>query len=115
MRREAPRRLADYAPLLFPGLMLLVFFVVPFGTMAAVSFFRRQQGGFYTPDFVLDNYGRFLSPFFGNVLGFSILLAVAVALACVALALPFTFTLSRMARRLQVLWLVALLSVLSLS
>ncbi len=115
MRREAPRRLADYAPLVFPGLMLLVFFVVPFGTMTTVSFFRRQQGGFYTPDFVLDNYGRFLSPFFGNVLGFSILLAVAVALACVALALPFTFTLSRMARRFQVLWLVALLSVLSLS
>jgi putative spermidine/putrescine transport system permease protein len=115
MRREAPRRLADYAPLLFPGLMLLVFFVVPFGTMTVVSFFRRQQGGFYTPDFVLDNYGRFLSPFFGNVLGFSILLAVAVALACVALALPFTFALSRMARRVQVPWLVALLSVLSLS
>ncbi|MDH4061154.1 MAG: ABC transporter permease [Aquincola sp.] len=115
MRREPPRRLADYAPLVFPGLMLLVFFVVPFGTMTAVSFFRRQQGGFYTPDFVLDNYGRFLSPFFGNVLLFSILLAVAVALACVALALPFTFTLSRMARRTQVLWLVAMLSVLSLS
>ncbi len=115
MRREAPRQWADYAPLVFPGLMLLVFFVVPFGTMTAVSFFQRQQGGFYTPAFVLDNYGRFLSPFFGNVLAFSILLAVAVALACVALALPFTFALSRMARHVQVLWLVALLSVLSLS
>lgn len=115
MRREAPTRTADYAPLVFPGLMLLVFFVLPFGTMTAVSFFRREQGGFYTPDFVLSNYERFLSPFFGNVLGFSMLLAVAVALACVALALPFTFLLSRMARRLQIVWLVALLSVLSLS
>lgn len=115
MRREAPTRAADYAPLVFPGLMLLVFFVLPFGTMTAVSFFRREQGGFYTPDFVLSNYERFLSPFFGNVLGFSMLLAVAVALACVALALPFTFLLSRMARRLQIVWLVALLSVLSLS
>lgn len=115
MKKEAPQGVADYAPIVFPGLMLLVFFVLPFGTMIAVSFFRRDQGGFYTPDFVFSNYERFLSPFFGNVLGFSILLAVAVAIACVALALPFTFTLSRMPRRPQVLWLVALLSVLSLS
>lgn len=115
MKQEAPQGVADYAPIVFPGLMLLVFFVLPFGTMIAVSFFRRDQGGFYTPDFVFSNYERFLSPFFGNVLGFSILLAVAVAIACVALALPFTFTLSRMPRPPQVLWLVALLSVLSLS
>ena len=115
MKQEAPQGVADYAPIVFPGLMLLVFFVLPFGTMIAVSFFRRDPGGFYTPDFVFSNYERFLSPFFGNVLGFSILLAVAVAIACVALALPFTFTLSRMPRRPQVLWLVALLSVLSLS
>lgn len=115
MKQEAPASLADYTPLVFPGLMLLVFFVVPFGTMTAVSFFQRQQGGFYTPDFVFDNYARFLSPFFGNVLLFSILLAIGVALICVTLALPFTFTLSRMARKRQVLWLVALLSVLSLS
>ena len=78
MKREAPKRVVDYAPLVFPGLMLLVFFVLPFGTMTAVSFFRRDQGGFYTPDFVFSNYERFLSPFFGNVLGFSMLLAVAV-------------------------------------
>lgn len=115
MKQEAPQGVADYAPIVFPGLMLLVFFVLPFGTMVAVSFFRRDPGGFYTPDFVFSNYERFLSPFFGNVLGFSILVAVAVAIACVALALPFTFTLSRLPRRSQVLWLVALLSVLSLS
>ena len=115
MKQEAPQGVADYAPIVFPGLMLLVFFVLPFGTMIAVSFFQRDPGGFYTPDFVFSNYERFLSPFFGNVLGFSILLAVAVAIACVVLALPFTFTLSRMPRRPQVLWLVALLSVLSLS
>lgn len=115
MRREPPRRLADYGPLVFPGLMLTVFFVMPFAIMIAVSFFRRQQGGFYTPDFVLDNYARFLSPFFGGVLGFSLLLAGLVALVCVALAVPFTFFLTRLARRAQIAWLVALLSVLSLS
>jgi putative spermidine/putrescine transport system permease protein len=115
MRREAPQSIADYSPLFFPGLMLIVFFVVPFSTMIAVSFFRRQQGGFYTPDFVLDNYARFLSLFFGNVLGFSLMLAVLVAICCVAIAFPFTYLLTRCSRRTQTLWLVALLSVLSLS
>lgn len=115
MKREPPRRAADYAPIAFPALLLGVFFVVPFGTMIAVSFFRRQQGGFYTPDFVLANYERFLSAFFGNVLGFSLLLAVAVAVCAVALALPFTYLLTRQSRRAQTGWLIALLSVLSLS
>src|SRR3546814_8532764 len=95
--------------------MLVVFFVVPFGTMIAVSFFRRQQGGFYSVDFVFDNYERFLSAFFGGVLGFSLLLAAVVAVCCVVLAFPFTYFLSCRARRVQVAWLVALLSVLSLS
>jgi len=115
VRREAPRGLAEHLPLAFPALMLVVFFVVPFGTMIAVSFFQRQQGGFYTVDFVFDNYERFLSAFFGGVLGFSLLLAAAVAVCCVVLAFPFTYFLTCRARRVQVVWLVALLSVLSLS
>ncbi|MGH6761052.1 MAG: ABC transporter permease [Phyllobacterium sp.] len=115
MKREAPQSVADYAPLFFPATMLIVFFVIPFGTMIVVSFFQRQQGGFYTPAFVFSNYERFLSAFFGGVLGFSLMLAIAVAICCVALALPFTYLLTKIHRRWQIVWLVALLSVLSLS
>ena len=115
MKRQSPGRAADYLPLAFPAVMLTVFFVVPFGTMVAVSFFRRVQGSFYEPAFVLDNYARFLAIFFGSVLGFSILLAAMVALICVSVGLPFTYLLSRMPRRLQVGWLVGLLAILSLS
>lgn len=115
MRREPPRAVADYAPLAFPALMLIVFFVVPFSTMIAVSFFKRDPAGFYKPDFVLDNYARFLSTFFGGVLGFSLMLAIAVAICCVVIAFPFTYLLTKRPRRVQVLWLVGLLSVLSLS
>jgi putative spermidine/putrescine transport system permease protein len=115
MRREAPQKLTDYGPLLFPALMLIIFFVVPFGTMISVSFFHRLQGAFYEPAFVLDNYARFMSLFFGRVLGFSLMLAVLVAICCVVIAVPFTYLLSRSARKVQVLWLVTLLSVLSLS
>lgn len=115
MRREPPRTLADYAPVAFPGLMLIVFFVVPFGIMIAVSFFRRDPAGFYTPDFVFDNYARFISAFFANVLGFSLMLSVLVAACCVAIAFPFTYLLTKSTRRTQTVWLVALLSILSLS
>ena len=115
MKREPPRKLTDYAPLIFPAIMLIVFFVIPFSTMITVSFFRRQQGGFYTPEFVVDNYARFLSPFFSGVLGFSLILAVLVALICVGVAFPFTYALTRTRRRVQVIWLIALLSILSLS
>lgn len=115
MRREPPRRLADYAPIAFPGLMLLVFFVVPFATMIAASFFQRDPAGFYTVAFVLDNYERFLTPFFGRVLGFSLFLSILVAAVCVAVAFPFTWLLSQASRQVQIAWLVAILSILSLS
>ncbi|HEU5282293.1 MAG TPA: ABC transporter permease [Burkholderiales bacterium] len=115
MTREPPRRLRDYRPLLFPGAMLGVFFVVPFGIMVAVSFFRRVPGAFYTPDFVTANYARFLTAFFGNVLGLSLGLATLVAMVAVLIAFPFTYLLCRQRRWAQVVWLVALLAVLSLS
>ncbi|MGQ3037396.1 MAG: ABC transporter permease, partial [Neoaquamicrobium sediminum] len=56
MRREPPRTLADYAPIGFPALMLVIFFVVPFSTMIAVSFFQRDPAGFYSPAFTFANY-----------------------------------------------------------
>lgn len=115
MRREPPQKALDYAPLAFPAAMLILFFVVPFATMIAVSFFQRNPAGFYSPAFVLDNYARFISPFFAGVLGFSLMLAIAVAVVCVVIGLPFTYLLARMSRKAQVLWLVALLSILSLS
>ncbi len=115
MRREPPARALDYAPLAFPAFMLVVFFVIPFATMIAVSFFRRDPAGFYTSDFVTENYLRFVTPFFGGVLSFSLGLAVLVAICCVAIAFPFTWLLTRASRRTQIVWLVCLLAVLSLS
>jgi putative spermidine/putrescine transport system permease protein len=115
MRRKPPERAVEYLPLAFPAVMLLAFFVAPFGIMVAISFFQRIQGGFYEPDFVFDNYARFLTSFFAGVLGFSLFLSGLVALICVAAGLPFTYLLTRMSRRVQVLWLISLLSILSLS
>ncbi|CAO3402873.1 ABC transporter permease [Azospirillum palustre] len=115
MIRRAPRSLGEHAPILFPALMLVVFFVIPFGLMIAVSVARRIPGGFYEPDLVLANYERFLSAFFGGVLSFSLELASLVAVVAVGIGFPFTYRLARLPRAAQVRWLVFLLSILSLS
>lgn len=111
----AGRRWSDQMPLVFPSAMLLTFFVVPFGLMIAVSFFQRSSGGFYEPIVTIDNYARFFTLFFARILGFSLMLAAGVAAICIAVGAPFTYLLTRMKRRVQVPWLVALLGVLSLS
>ncbi|MBA3516110.1 MAG: ABC transporter permease [Rhizobiales bacterium] len=115
MSRRSGAGPAAFLPLAFPAVMLTMFFIVPFGIMIAVSFFQRVQGAFYTPDFVLENYARFLTGFFALRLGFSLMLAALVAAICVGVGLPFTYRLTRLARRHQVVWLVALLAILSLS
>lgn len=100
--------------LAYPGTMLVVFFLGPFGIMVAVSFFRVKQA-FFEPAFVLSNYERVLAPVYMDVLLFSIYLGILVALICVAVGFPFTYLLSRLRLRAQTVWLVFLLSVLSLS
>jgi putative spermidine/putrescine transport system permease protein len=115
MMQERPSGLRQYAALLYPALMLGVFFVVPFCIMLAVSFFHRDPMAFYEPAFELDNYARFVTPFFGQVLGFSVLISALAGAIALAVAFPFTYLLTRMPRRVQVRYLVFILAVLSLS
>lgn len=114
MTSDKPRGLGQHAAVIYPALMLVVFFVAPFGIMLAMSFFRRSEA-LYEPAFDLANYARFLSAFFGQALGFSILIAGLAAVVSVVVAFPFTYLLTRMRRRAQVYWLVLILAVLSLS
>jgi putative spermidine/putrescine transport system permease protein len=95
--------------------MLGIFFLIPFGTMVTISFFQRQIGGFYNPIFDLNNYGNLFTMFFARVLVFSLYIAGLSAAVCVSIGFPFTYLITRLRRRTQVLWLVFLLSVLSLS
>ncbi|MCS4503349.1 Spermidine/putrescine transport system permease protein PotB [wastewater metagenome] len=99
----------------YPTLMLGVFFVGPFGIMLAVSFFQRVESAFYKPAFVFSNYARLFSSLFLDNLAFSLYLGMLVAVISVSVAFPFTYLLSRMRMRTQTIWLVFLLSVLSLS
>ena len=113
--RPSPGRLRQHLTLIYPAVMLGVFFIVPFGIMLAVSFFHRVEGAFYEPAFELANYARFLSPFFGKALAFSIWISALAAAVVICVSFPFTYLLTRMRRRAQVRFLVFILAVLSLS
>ena len=115
MTGEKPRGLAAHLPILYPAAMLVVFFVIPFGIMLAISFFEREPGGFYLPNFDTGNYLNLITALFGRVLAFSLYISAFCAALCVAAGFPFTWFLTRMRRRAQVVWLVVLVSVLSLS
>jgi len=98
----------------YPGLMLVLFFLGPFCIMLAVSFFESQNATLQAT-FDLSSYVRLFSPLYLDVLLFSIYLGVLVALISVAIGFPFTYLLSRLRLRAQTMWLVFMLSVLSLS
>ena len=110
-----PKGLGQHGALIYPAIMLIVFFVVPFGIMLAVSFYHRVEGAFYEPAFELDNYARFLTPFFGKSLAFSLMIAGLAGAVSVMVAFPFTYFLTRLRRPAQVRWLVFIMAVMSLS
>ncbi len=112
---EKPIGFRAHVPLVYPALMLAIFFIIPFSIMMAVSFFHREPGGFYIPGFEFTNYGNLYTALFGRTLFFSLFIAGLSAAVCVCIGFPFTFFISRMRRRAQVFWLVFLMSVLSLS
>ena len=101
----------------YPSIMLGVFFLVPFAIMIAVSFYHRIEGAQsgYGPGFEFTHYARFFSPLFTRHVLVSIEFASIAALLSVIVAFPFTYFLSRFNRKLQVVSLVFILSVLSLS
>ena len=113
--RPVLQRLREHVALIYPALMLGIFFVVPFGIMLAVSFFHRVEGAFFEPAFELANYARFLSAFFGKALVFSLWISGLAAVVVTCVAFPFTYFLTRMRRGSQVRYLVFILAVLSLS
>ncbi len=112
---ERPRGPGQHVALVYPGVMLGVLFLVPFGIMLAVSFYHRVEQGFYAPAFELTHYARFFTSFFADHLLFSLYIAALASALCVVVGFPFTYALTRLPRRAMIPILVLLLSVLSLS
>jgi putative spermidine/putrescine transport system permease protein len=98
-----------------PVAALVAFFCVPFALMLATSFYRRIDGGFYEPAFVLDSWARLFSDFYVGRTLYSVRVCLLVAAMTTAVAFPFTWFLTRMRPRRQVPLLVMVLAALSLS
>jgi putative spermidine/putrescine transport system permease protein len=98
-----------------PVVVLVIFFLIPFGMMIATSFYHRIEGGFYEPAFELGSWSRLFSDVFLERAGFSIGISLLAGALCIAIAFPFTFFLTRMPRRPHVALLILVLSALSLS
>lgn len=110
-----PPTIGGWLPLALPAILLLAFFVLPFGTMIAMSFFKNLGGGAFEATLTLENYGRLFSPFFGRILMVSFGVALAVSTIAIVIAFPFTWLLVNAPRSTQVIWLIGLLALLSLS
>lgn len=122
---KAPVRLTRKGAL-YCGLsaVMAVFCVVPFILVIVISFGRKVEGAAWVWDFTFENYQRF---FVGTLwpdevtflylqqLGYSFYFAIIASVFAVLTALPFTLLLTRLKRKTQAIWLVFILSSLSMS
>ncbi|WP_223423501.1 ABC transporter permease [Tateyamaria pelophila] len=104
--------------------IIVVFCVLPFLLVLAISFGRKVDGAAWVWDFTFDNYQRFfvgvlwpdeVTFLYLQQLGFSFYFAVIASLLAVLTALPFTLQLTRLKRTSQAMWLVFIMASLSLS
>ena len=102
-------------PGLFAAIALGLFFLVPFAIMLAFSFYHKIPGGLYEPAFEADNYLRFISPFFGRILITSIGLCALASILALCIGFVLTYFISMMTKLGRTLWLILLVSLLSLS
>ncbi|MEM6303444.1 MAG: ABC transporter permease subunit [Pseudomonadota bacterium] len=104
--------------------LLGIFCVLPFLLVITISFGRKIDGAAWVWDFTFENYQRFfvgalwpddITLLYLQQLGYSFYFAVIASLLAVLTALPFTMLLTRLRRRAQAIWLVFILSSLSMS
>ena len=97
--------------------------VVPFVLVLVISLGEKIEGADWRWGMTLDNYQRFFvgadpeAPTFLYLqrLWFSFYYAIIASVLAVATAFPFTYLMTRRSRRTQTIWLVFLLSSVSLS
>lgn len=104
--------------------VVTIFCVLPFLLVLVISFGRKVDGAAWVWDFTFENYQRFfvgvlwpeeVTFLYLQQLYYSFYFAVIASLIAVLTALPFTLMLARLKRSTQAIWLVFILSSLSLS
>ncbi len=103
---------------------VMVLCLVPFFLVVVISFGEKIEGASWRWAFDLSNYQRFfvgidwpktVSYLYSQKLLHSFLYATVASLLAVLFAFPFTYLLTRLSRVSQTLWLIFLLSTVSLS
>ena len=97
-----------------PAIVLGVFFLIPVAMLVVISFYHRTAA-FYEPGFEFTHYVRVLEPFYLKVLLRSVVYSIVATTISLAIAFPFTYYLSRLSRKSQVVTLIFVLCILSLS
>ena len=99
---------------LYPTMMIGILFMIPFVIMFVISFATRTQST-YEAGFEFTHYARLFSPLFTTHLWVSVQFAAIASALSLLVAVPFTFFISRFRRKPQVLSLIFILCVLTLS
>ena len=104
--------------------IMVVFCVLPFILVIAISFGQKVDGAGWVWAFTLANYQRFfvgllwpdeVTFLYLQQLGYSFYFAIVASVLAVLTALPFTLLLTRLRRSTQAVWLVFILASLSMS
>ncbi len=103
------------ALLAWPTLALIGLAAFPFGLLVRISLAAPDPSGMWTHAVTLDAYRELIDGAFAWDLLYSLGLALLVAIVSVAVGFSLTYFITRMSRKLQVVWLVFLLTTLSLS
>jgi putative spermidine/putrescine transport system permease protein len=112
---EEKLRLRLAVLLSWPTLSLLGLVAVPFLLLLRISIAPHDPNGMWNPGVTLHAYAALAEPELLGALLESVEMAVIVAAISLGLGFPLTYLITRMRRRLQVVWLVFLLATLSLS
>jgi putative spermidine/putrescine transport system permease protein len=115
MASDLNRNLRVGALLTWPGIALVGFGLVPVALLFRISVAPREDAGMWGRGISLVAYGAPAELEVLRALMHSLLLALVVAAISLGLGFPLTWLITRMPRRLQVVWLVFLLATLSLS
>ncbi|MDB5395830.1 MAG: potB [Rhodospirillales bacterium] len=113
MQHAARLRLALL--LSWPTLTLLGLVAIPALLLIRISIAPRDPSGMWSPGFTLHAYRALMEPELLGALLDSVEMAVVVAAISLGLGFPLTYLITRMRRGQQVVWLVFLLTTLSLS
>ena len=108
-------RLKESALLVWPGLLLVSLAAFPFLLLLRISLAPYDPAGLWGDGFTLAAYRSLFQPEVFGAVANGLELAAVIAAASLALGFPLTYFITRMPRRAQIVWLILLMTTLTLS